>query len=206
MSINVYLKDEVIKLPGYICKPWGHKGQSGENHIISGVTLLRDKGRWYIMLHEPTDQVPEAVADLVEEISFYEWIPSSPKREAGIYRHETAEAEVQPYLDGKNNRNQVRIKAKKMEDILNLFRMIKIGSIRPEESYEGQQSGMSRAELEKENEGLRDRADAFRDMFHLEAMKNESLRHFARVLNGEFWSFCTKIRVVRMINEVLDSK
>ena len=40
------------------------------------------------------------------------------------------------------------MKATKLEDMQNLLHRIKIGTIRPEESYEGAQNGLSRKELE----------------------------------------------------------
>ncbi|MFA6898363.1 MAG: hypothetical protein WC250_03085 [Candidatus Paceibacterota bacterium] len=73
------------------------------------------------------------------------------KRERGIYRHQDAEAEVE-IDDGPGGRQNflLMVKAEKLESAWALVRMIKAGTIRPTESFEGAQSGKSRAELEVE--------------------------------------------------------
>ena len=200
MSINVYLKgDEVRKLEGFTTKKrqGGKPVQEWDEHELSGVKLSHDKGRWYIMLHEPTEPVPATVVDIVEEISFYEWISLRPSREAGIYRHESAEAEVEPDKIGGDNRLKIRIRAKKMEDLLELYRKIRTGSIRPEQSYEGQQGGMSRAELEAELERMQRDADRA-----LEILKANLRTLYRELENG--WPFCTKVTVRDKIDRILN--
>ena len=222
MSINVYLKgDEVQKLEGFTTKKrqGGKPVQEWDEHELSGVKLSHDKGRWYIYLGELTDPIPAVVENIVEEISLREYLKGGVRRETGIYRYQSAEAEIDAASADGKPLYMVRIRAQKMEDLLELFRKIKIGSIRPEESYEGQQNGRSRVELEAELKRVQEENEGFRGMlnlaqrtfddaeknFHNACNKNVKFRKFAIELSKEMWPICSKERVTRAINGVLDS-
>ncbi len=155
MSINVYLKDgEVEKLDGF--DTIDHRDGS-KNYRVSRIDLWREtrNGRLYVVLHELMESIPTLVADIVEEISLHELFPSEPKREAGIYLHGSARAEVEPKFINGRMQNRVCATAKSMKDLRELYEAIRVGSIlRPDKSYEGKQDGMSRIQLEKELERL----------------------------------------------------
>lgn len=222
-SINVYLKGEEVRaLEGFTITPasGGKPLQKWDEYKLPGIKLSYDKGRWYVVLHEPTEQVPAAIFNIVEEISFYDLMPADFKREAGIYRHESAEAEVtSEMIGGGRGMIRIRIKAKKMEDLLQLFRKIKIGSIRPEESYEGQQNGMSRAELERklqqtENELEAVRAEWTRSAEAFVQMRNELAKKVGQLAQldnfvaklSRGWPFCTKKSIRDRIFAILNPK
>lgn len=154
MSVNVYIKeDEIIKMSGFkTIEKGGKNGQSWEEYDLSGIKLYFEKGRWYTTLNI-RDNTPDLIKDIVEEVSFLEYIPIKPWRESGVYKLGTAIAEIE--LSGKmcgDTVKKVFIKAENLGDIQEIFHKIKTGSIRPEESFEGEQSGLSRAELEEELE------------------------------------------------------
>lgn len=199
MSINVFLTDGVMKLEGFTTTPRTERGQTWQEYSLPGVKLFRDKGRFYTMLSEPTDPVPPVVAGVVDEISYYERLPGRPNREAGLYRCGTAEAEVESDTISGVPQKSVHIKAKNMGDACTLIRKIKTGSIRPDESYEGQQSGLSRATLEQELERLGEELSGLREV---EATRN-TLLLFATNLSQEKWPFCSKKRVARVIRAIL---
>ncbi|MDP2676188.1 MAG: minor capsid protein [bacterium] len=137
MSIHVYLNgEEVGKLEGF--QPSHRDALKAKLFEVPGLDIWHEEGRWYTILYDVNAPVPAEVADIVEEISLYDLIPASPKRESGIYRYKSAEAEIEPD-GGEKPRIQVRIRAKKMDDLRELFRSIKAGSIRPEKSYENRQ-------------------------------------------------------------------
>lgn len=199
MSVHVYLKgNEVQSIEGFT-----EEGFPG----LPGIKLFRDGGRWYTILQEPTDPVPAAIVNIVDEISFIGWFPHYPYREAGVYRYESAEAEVELSKGvsigkgGKSGeieyRTEICIKAKKMDDLLELYRQIRTGSIRPEQSYEGEQGGMSRAELEAELKRIQQSANSI-----LEGVKAD-LRTLHRDLKGG-WPFCLKSKVAQEISSILD--
>jgi len=98
---------------------------------------------------ERTEPIPALVAGIVEEISLHELFPLEPKREAGIYLHGSARAEVEPKFINGRMQNRICVTAKEMKDLQEVYEGIRVGSIRrPDKSYEGEQDGMSRKELE----------------------------------------------------------
>ena len=184
MSINVYLKgEEVRELKDFVQK-------TEIEYCIPGVKLWYEKGRWYTRLNDLSEPVPPVLADIVEEISFHGKIPFYVSREAGIYRYNTAEAEVDLNKSSDDEWNEVRINAKKMEDLRELFRRIKIGSIRPEpgESYGGEQRGLSRVELDVELKRFREGTKA--------------INYFIAKLCREKFPFCTKKWVVWRLRDL----
>lgn len=195
MSINVYLKDEEVrKVKGFeVIKHKEKDGSSWKEYRLPGIYLSYEKGRWHIILHYPIEPIPSLVSDIVEGISFRDWIPLIPKREAGIYHYKSAEAEVEMSKIGGTKKYHVHIKAKEMKDVLELFRRIRAGSIRPDESYEGEQSGMSRKELEAQlkeakesTEELGREYDRFRSLLE---KADDRIRKLSSFEDEGLWSF-----------------
>jgi len=210
MAINVYLKgDEVKNVEGFVTKTRKQNGQEWNEYTLPGVNLWHDKGRWHTMLHEPTEPVPVAVANIVEEISFHEWTALEPHREAGIYRHESAEAEVEPDMIGGKMKLKIRIKAKKMEDLRELYRRIRVGSIRPEQSYEGPQDGLSRNQLEtaldRTNEELEETLERSVEIIGNLADVMEDLIKLADELNKGL-PFCFKSTVAKKVFAMINNR
>ena len=216
MSINVYLKgEEVKKIQGFHEKTKGHRGQEWTEYYLPGVKLHQDKGRWYTTLLYDTDKIPSVILDIVEEISLLETIPRFPARESGFYHLESAKGEVRNHDQHKS----VYLISQNMEDLRELFRRIQIGSIRPEESYEGEQSGLSRSELEAElarekkysaelAEGINNQcAEILESQKKIVAgslaLKRE-ITIFKNRIEKERWPFCTKKRIAGEIEKVLN--
>ena len=218
MSLNVYFKPEIENSPNL--KKDSYKDGS-DKWSIGGLSLYRDDGSLYAMLGQlDRSRVPAELEQYVDEFSLYEGMPAMVRRETGRYNHATAEAKLELYESGKTIHYRVRIVGKKLEDVSTLLEMIKVGSIRPDESYEGSQSGMSRADLEAELERTRKELESVckelalsyaqfhqaQDGFHSACDKNVEFRELANTLHEEVWPLCTKERAVRMIREVLDKK
>lgn len=150
MSVNLYLNNKVFEFHGFNSERY--KDNSGDHMTLNGMHVFCDKGRPYLMWSEDA-VVPDEIKDLVEEISCYKTIPQMGRRESGIYQHESAECELTPEDHGNAKRDKpmymLKIKATNMEDLRKIVHMIKTGTIRPKESYEGSQSGLSRKELEE---------------------------------------------------------
>ncbi len=209
MSVNVYLKEEVKKIEGFTTRQRRAQAQGGEiwnEYEIPGVKLYYKEGRWHITLSEGTNSVPSVVADIVDSVSLREFIPIRPKRESGSYHHESAEAEVTSYGE---KHAQVIIAGKEIKDVFKLFRMIKIGSIRPDESYEGEQGGMSRAELfaalgEVEGE-LQKIQGELQNLHDANDDKNQRTRleRLAAEVARPWWPFCIKSHVLFLIREAM---
>jgi len=206
MSINVYLKDEA------------------EKRSILGVNICNKKGRWYITLNELSEPIPEKIADIVEEISLIEYLPAEPKRESGLYYHETAKAEVTPSSASGKPITKVHITATKIGDIRTLFRLIRTGKVRPDESYEQEQGGMSYKELREAlstaQRELQDTAFELRTLVdqhegatsalrELQVTSDKAhtrltrLRGLAQNLKSETWWFTCKITAANQIENIL---
>ncbi len=148
MSMHVYVTSlEAFKaLPGFRdCK------------------LYSDNGRWYAILSDWAEAVPTLIVSIVDEISWIGHIPANPPREIGRYVHESAKATLDGVVECASKGGPGKIKlvivAKKMEDLLELRHRIRVGSIRPVESFEGPQGGKSRTELEAEIDALKVKLD-----------------------------------------------
>ncbi len=99
------------------------------------------------------DILPPTIAEFVTDVSYYAKISEANRvnRELGIYNHESAQAEVEIQSVGKDRLGYMaKVRGTKLEDCRELVRKIKTGVIRPTESYDGSQQGMSRQDLEKE--------------------------------------------------------
>lgn len=224
MSINLYLKEEVRKIPGFIDRVrHAQGGETWNEYEIPGVRLYHKKGRWYTTIDE-TDPIPPVLVGIVTVISLQAFIPIRPKRESGRYKHKSAKAKLECYS---SHNYEVTTTGEKLEDILELFYMIKIGSIRPEESFEGEQGGLSREELlarmkealaltekvdkelketKAELKGLREDYEQLKAESEAELRrKNETkvwLNEFIDKLREEKWPFCTKVRMIKLIGHV----
>ena len=211
MSMNLYLTDGVAELQGFTSAIT--KGR----YQLPGLDVCRNKGRYYVILH-PGDPVPPILKSVVDEISLYDEIPVALiRRELGLYTHESAEAEVEPTYSGE--RHIIRIRGKKMEDVVELFRLIKAGAIRPSVSYQGPQSGKSRPELEKELKQARQELEELREKLGLSEMtlreirerarlaceKNAQFRTLAEKMRNEFWPICTKSRIFDETSRILNA-
>lgn len=159
MSLRVHLSEEgmkVVKNMPRFCM----LGTRNEEWFVPGIiTLAHERGSCFLTLNEVSDPIPPAIKDLIGFVTLREH-HSASKRESGIYRYETAEAEV--IMDSSGKSVSIFIRGKSKEDALDLLKKIKTGTIRPEESYEAPQDGMSSGEiraklteLERENSTLR---------------------------------------------------
>jgi hypothetical protein len=212
MSTNLYLNNEVKKSNGFKSTPY--PDHSGDNMTINGMNVFGAKGRLYLMWNED-DPIPEELKDLVEEISCRKTIPQMGRREAGIYRHGTAECELTPddYGNGKREKPvyTLKITAKNMEDIKEVLHKVKIGTIRPDESYEGPQGGRSRRQLESElleaQATIRGNAKKLEALQTLREKISSLYRLAGSFLDHPFWSpLVFKSNVTSKMDEILNGE
>lgn len=222
MSVNVYLKgEEVTKLDGFKTVKQHHQGNSWDNYNYKGLTLYCSGGDWYFTLYNVDDNIPDALKELVERVVYMGRFSFLPAREAGEYLHESAVAKVSSIDNsGKGNReNSIRIDAVKMEDLRELLKQIRVGSIRPHKSYEGPQNGLSRNKLEAELKEANAKLElSWVEIDHLKELLTEKAteriddaRKLAMVGNFKFtmahtiWPLCFRTRVVRALSDILGS-
>jgi hypothetical protein len=139
MSVRVYLiGDKAKDLPGFDTIPRPDYGPNSKEYVADGdIKLYRENGRWYIAVGSIADPIPPQVLDIVDEISFRDWVPKLSERQFGVYHLVTAEAEVDLDNGDKKPRLEISIRAKNMEDVRDLYHRIRVGSIspKPEDSY-----------------------------------------------------------------------
>lgn len=144
MSLRVYVNKEgrerIKNMPGFYMT-----GTGTEQWVVpKTITLAYEKSCCFLTLNEVSDPIPPMIRDFVEEVTLREY-HSASKRESGIYRHKTAEAEVT--REHSALLVSIFIRGKSKDDVVNLLQQIKTGTIRPEESYEAPQDGMSSEEI-----------------------------------------------------------
>jgi hypothetical protein len=196
MSTNAYVDEEKIRAAtGFSETPYDQKGGGGIN--FRDISLFRGNGRLHAMLGDD-EVLPAFLVEFVTDVSYYAKISDTNRvnRELGIYNHESAQAEVEIQSMGKDRLGYMaKVRGTKLEDCRELVRQIKAGLIRPTESYEGSQQGMSRQDLEKELGRVTDLVE--RQAPELEDTRNrlaqsESLnREHVDRLNG----LCDKLRI-----------
>ncbi|MDO8559209.1 MAG: hypothetical protein Q7R84_02650 [bacterium] len=216
MSVNLYLNDNVRKSELFKSEPY--RNGTGDQMTFDGMSIFGEKGRLHIIWGND-DPIPEILKNLVEEVSCHEVIPQMGHRESGIYRHETAECELTPedYGNAKREKPMYRLKitAKNLEDIQAIMHKIKTGTISPDESYEGNQHGKTRQQLEnellstrQELERLREErkiAISYRSDFIDAHEKNALVRNLANDLLGTFrWPLVNRRSLAKKIAKILD--
>ncbi|MDO8469583.1 MAG: hypothetical protein Q7S84_01000 [bacterium] len=174
---------------------------------INDLTLYGSDGRLHASLGSENDEIPESLMEYVVGFSLHETVVKTGTREAGIYKHETAEAEVEfSQYDARRESYIVKITGEKMGDVRELFHKIKAGSVRPDESYEGEQLGLSRKELEVVLERVTaelEQITAQQDSLAKLARNDNALRVLALELRSGF-PFCKKESVAIKILDILN--
>ena len=200
--MNVYFKDAVKQFPGFTSKPY--RDGSGDDMKIDGMNLFFDRGRLRAIFDED-DVVPEKLNNHIDGVSIHDYVTGSGRREFGIYSNETAKATVRYYEASKRSDGyQVRIIGKNVADAIKLLRLIKTGAIRPDESFEGEQLGLSRKELEVELERITTERDELSRKLGTITNKNTAIRNFLSDLRKRGWPFCMKSSIVDRISGILD--
>ena len=88
MNLRVYLKAgiELKSVTGYRANPRSDfkSGQTWEEHYINESQVFNDSGRWYFTLGDLRALVPASLIEVVEEITYFEWLDVKQHREEGL--------------------------------------------------------------------------------------------------------------------------
>lgn len=203
--INLYFEEEVKTLPSFRSKPYLN-GSENQMKIAENISIFSNHEGHLYTFWDKRVPIPDELKGVVKEISSHETIPQMAHRESGIYRHKSAECELTPADHGNSKREkpvyQLMFKAKDLGDILELEHLIKTGEIRPEESYEGQQNGISRIHLETKIEQMQQDLRLFFN--DIDGLKTE-LNGLYHSLVG-WWPFCRKKTVRDEIKKILNHR
>ncbi|MFH1766697.1 MAG: hypothetical protein ABH826_01235 [Patescibacteria group bacterium] len=152
MSVNVYLLNAVKQDDQGVLFVMKKKGELTEKVTLCRVDKLKKEGdRLFFSLPYLQAEIPEVLVRgfFVSEVSIRERIPGSPHREWGRYHLGSARATVDDDTRSGSPRLVVFVKAENMADARALLHQIRGGQIRPTESYEGEQSGLSTQDLQR---------------------------------------------------------
>lgn len=151
MGFRVYFKDAVETHSLFKTEIRGGRDDRYTEHSVCDMRLKKDEGRWcHDDYGQPMDSVPPALREtgLIDGFSYQVYLHSKADREAGIYEHNSARAEVDRDLFDNKPRLRITIKAKELIDLHALYEAIRSGSMRPKKSYDGPQCGLSREDLQ----------------------------------------------------------
>ncbi len=119
-----------------------HKTQidSKEVHFRNLVLRLPKDEELYICLGEINDSPHHDLKEFVTEVSCYDNFGEglSPRRQIGGYRLASATATVETTM-GSHPHYHVKLRAKKLEDLRELSRLIRLGQTWPDDDYGAEQ-------------------------------------------------------------------
>lgn len=110
-----------------------------------GVHLRKDSGELSTDYFELGDRIPKEFLKQVTWVSCRVWLEKNPTREKGIYK---GDGDTVAELD---KDNLLRIRGSTVEEVQRLHDQIRAGTIRPTESWEAPQTGMSVDELAEQH-------------------------------------------------------
>jgi len=184
--------------------------ESGE---YKGLRVDKDKGLFYTKEFDFGDDIPDELLEHIAFVSVYETFVIRSTRVTGIYSDETkfgdatGELDLVVSRDGGRSHYLLKVRGTKFDQVCKLYRAIRAGTIRPSESWEDKQGGMSRQELEEELESTKREllGLAYSDQHTTEQLNHalDSLREVKDVANG-WWDPNYQKKLRRIIDEVLD--
>ncbi len=221
MSINILLDEQKLReAPGFsdTTRTDGGGGMILDNTRIP--VSVDNLGRIYITLSDHASLAP-SIEPFVTEVSFFVYVSAQrTHRELGIYRHASAEGEVDLQEGRDSTQYWIKVSAKKLEDARELVRLFKIGSIRPADSFEGRQQGESKEELEARLRTVLEELESLKgenalnetNLEHTRGMLDISLDRVREVFKLSAalsnrrlkWPWCSKQKVALLINCALN--
>lgn len=202
MSVHLYLQDAVREHQEFESVPAPFSDRCEPTVTLKGIRLYREQDQFYLPLNDENCDVPDGLENFIKKITFRDGIRQLSSRETGIYREGSAVGHLD--LDEKKSTYKIKISATSMDDIRNLLRKVRTGTIRPDESYEGAQVGKTRKQLEDEVAQLQ--RECARAKVELDRLKNawKQVEDWVSKLNTRFWPFCSKNAIVKKIQGAKD--
>ena len=140
MAIEVYWNEKVRMREDFkVSHKISKDGQEWDEHQLNHINVFFSEGRMHSIIHYLDQPLPAWMEGLYSELSFCEWFPIEPKREKGVYKLRSARADLDTGRSGKDQHHSVRIVGQKLEDMAELYNLIRSGRILPSESWEDEQ-------------------------------------------------------------------
>lgn len=202
MSVNLYLKNDIREATGFTEKPY-KDNSTGMDRRIDGVSIFGLEGNFHVS-HSENDPIPPKLAEYVVRITLHDFISTErARRETGVYRDGDTVAEV-TVANSNRPMCHVKLEGNDLDKIKGLLRKIQAGSIRPVESYEGQQSGLSRKQLEMDLESNKGLLKEAQSSLQLALSRVSAAYKLSAELEAEGWPWTTKSSMAARINNALN--
>lgn len=172
------------------------------NHFFGFRTHSDDNVTLFFYFDTTINEIPEEVKPFVSFFTCCVFIPPTPHRELGKYSHGSAWGYVDTGHDD-FSKIKIFIKSENPEDLLELLRKIRTGTIRPDESCEGSQIGISQETLEASCASLEEQLDDERKENRLLNCQLNALKDLRNRLDQENLAICWKATVVKEIEKIL---
>ncbi len=136
--MRIYLSQKIREAKEFQAFPRSERGQMWEECRFAGDNLFCDNGFFYIDLgHQGI--VSRELIEYIEEVSLQETFSHTPRRVVGIYKYNSAIAQLDLSRYEREPRYEVHIAGKTIEDVQSLYQKIRGGTILPVESWEAPQ-------------------------------------------------------------------
>jgi hypothetical protein len=178
-----------------------------EGYYYKGIRISQDRssGIWYVESQNVTDEISPLIFDLVDFVTLEEVFTADAKRELGIYEQDTAKAELRS--SPSSNHYILHIRSTKWKDLCDLHVAIRSGKIRPKESYEKPQDGLSYEELEQRKSELEGQLSKLNRLFDdrgkelLRLLGDFSRMYYA--LAKKKWPWCSNKNIMDQVKKNL---
>lgn len=142
--LQVYLDREALLSAGAsVSQQWGGTGDNRRQLLTINGIKLDDHGNGKITLY-PGDlltDIPESLRTFVSEASYYDNFGNGlvPNRRLGLYRLGSATAGLEVIGSGRDVHYHVKVRARNLSDLRELYTLIRQGQIWPAIDYETEQ-------------------------------------------------------------------
>jgi len=158
-NVRVYVEKSIEREEGF--KPGDKDGAAR----FCGSILIRDKSLYYTSVFDLEDRLPKSLKDYLHHISVWAHFSQTPYREQGIYKRGDVRAKLELVSTTRESRYELEMKGKSIKQLRNTYEAIRAGTLRPTISFEGNQQGKSKHELEVEVDQLQSTVATFKDRF-----------------------------------------
>ncbi len=171
-SVRVYLKESIEEEEGF--------GPSGPlSAKFYGSKLGHKKDFYCVTDFNLDDKLPKKIRKHLHHITVWASFFPVPSREQGIYRYGGVWAHLGFVIGNKNSAYELEMNGQSIKQLRNTYEAIREGTRRPTISFEGEQQGKSKQELEAEIKQLKDTIVTLRDCFESVASA------YAKISNAE---------------------
>lgn len=192
--IRVFFNKEIEQDPTF--------SKTSHGTTFRGCTVVKDgRGHWFFEMYAIfDDELPEGMDAFVATVTSFENFPLHPYREMGEYGGDEVHPDAEAVLDVlAQDHYHVRLRGKNVKSVMALYRDIRLGKVRPRESYESSQSNSSSC-AETLDRLLAQRDDLLKKL-GVFLQKQEALNRFSTKISAWRFPWLRKALVIKAFHE-----